>query len=322
MKEIRIDKFVIDTPIEVILKQLRITLTNGKLREIRNNTDNLVVTCPFHGGGHEHRPDCNIYIGDKPDLEYGYFRCFACDACGSFVEFVRGCFDSSLEFAKDWLIQHFGKPADSYISLGDPIVLNRSKKVPNLDKNLLEYYQDWHPYMAQRKLSKTTCKQFQVKYDPYYRQILFPCFDERDNLVLLPKRSIDTKMFYIDKDRPKPLYCYHEVFKNNYKRVMIVEGLIDTLSGWEHGIPTVGTMGNPSDIQINQLNRSGITVVYCAFDNDSAGQKFTQKVKQLISPRIIVEELKLPPGVKDVNDMSEDQWKTLIEHYDLPQIKK
>ena len=36
----------------------------------------------------------------------------------------------------------------------------------------------------------------------------------------------------------------------NRERVMIVEGLIDTLSGWEHGIPTVGTMGNPSDIQI------------------------------------------------------------------------
>lgn len=315
MKEIRIDKYVINTPIEEILKQLRISLTNGKLREIKNNTDNLVVTCPCHGGGHESRPDCNIYIGENTDLTYGYFRCFACDAKGSFVEFVRSCFDSSIEFAKSWLINNFGKESDSYLSLGDPIVLNKHTKVSNLDKSILENYQDWHPYLAQRKLSRETCKQFKIKYDPYYRQILFPCFDEHDNLILLPKRSIDTKIFYIDKDRPKPLYCLDYIIKNNIKQIIITEGPFDCLTCYEYGAPAVATLGTISDYQIDQLNKSNISVIYTMFDNDSAGRRFTEILKNKISKRIIVNEIQLPAGKKDVNELSKEEFQNLFKNY-------
>ena len=98
MRQLIIDNYVINKPIEEILNLLRITLTNGKLKDIEPKTDNILVTCPIHDGGHENTPACNIYIGDNPKLPYGYFNCFVCGEKGSFLTFVAECFDADDEW--------------------------------------------------------------------------------------------------------------------------------------------------------------------------------------------------------------------------------
>ena len=316
MRQLIIDNYVINKPIEEILTLLKLSLTNGKLKDIENKGDNILVTCPHHDGGHEKTPACNIYIGNDTKLPYGYFNCFVCGEKGSFLKFVTECFDAPESYAKAWLLKNFGgELIAKNLFMGEPIVLNRNKGIKkHLDESILDQYQTWNPYLAKRKLSREICELFKVRYDPKYRQVIFPAYDMKGNLVMLAKRSIDTKSFYLDKDVEKPVYCLDYVMKNNIKTVLITEGPFDCLTGWEYGFPTIATFGKISDYQIEQINKSCINIIYAAFDNDAAGRSFLETLKRKLTKRIIVIETKFPVGRKDVNDLSKEELQEIIKN--------
>ncbi len=316
MRQLIIDNYIINKPIEEILTLLKLSLTNGKLKDIENKGDNILVTCPHHDGGHEKTPACNIYIGNDTKLPYGYFNCFVCGEKGSFLKFVAECFDAPESYAKAWLLKNFGgELVAKNLFMGEPIVLNRNKGIKkHLDESILDQYQTWNPYLAKRKLSREICELFKVRYDPKYRQVIFPAYDIKGNLVMLTKRSIDTKSFYLDKDVEKPVYCLDYVMKNNIKTVLITEGPFDCLTGWEYGFPTIATFGKISDYQIEQINKSCINIIYAAFDNDAAGRSFLETLKRKLTKRIIVIETKFPVGRKDVNDLSKEELQEIIKN--------
>jgi DNA primase len=233
---LKVDNYIINKPIIDILYRLQLTLTNGKLKDIKKpsgGADNIVVTCPHHGDGRESTPACNIYIGEDGKLPYGFFNCFVCGERGSFTKFVAECFETSEAYAKNWLIKTFeGELVEQQIFLDEPIQIGKHKtKTNKLNPAILENYQKWSPYLGQRKLSRDICELFNVRYDAKYRQIIFPTYDIKGNLVMLPKRSIDTKTFYLDKDVEKPVYCLDYIIKNNFKTAIITEGPFDCLTG-------------------------------------------------------------------------------------------
>ena len=316
MRQLIIDNYVINKPIEEILTLLKLSLTNGKLKDIENKGDDILVTCPHHDGGHEKTPACNIYIGNDTKLPYGYFNCFVCGEKGSFLKFVAECFDAPESYAKAWLLKNFGgELVAKNLFMGEPIVLNRNKGIKkHLDESVLDQYQTWNPYLAKRKLSREICELFKVRYDPKYRQVIFPAYDIKGNLVMLTKRSIDTKSFYLDKDVEKPVYCLDYVMKNNIKTVLITEGPFDCLTGWEYGFPTIATFGKISDYQIEQINKSCINIIYAAFDNDAAGRSFLETLKRKLTKRIIIIETKFPAWRKDLNDLTKEELQEIIKN--------
>ena len=316
MRQLIIDNYVINKPIEEILTLLKLSLTNGKLKDIENKGDDILVTCPHHDGGHEKTPACNIYIGNDTKLPYGYFNCFVCGEKGSFLKFVAECFDAPESYAKAWLLKNFGgELIAKNLFMGEPIVLNRNKGIKkHLDESILDQYQTWNPYLAKRKLSREICELFKVRYDPKYRQVIFPAYDMNGNLVMLAKRSIDVKSFYLDKDVEKPVYCLDYVMKNNIKTVLITEGPFDCLTGWEYGFPTIATFGKISDYQIEQINKSCINIIYAAFDNDAAGRSFLETLKRKLTKRIIIIETKFPFGRKDLNDLTKEELQEIIKN--------
>ena len=316
MRQLIIDNYVINKPIEEILTLLKLSLTNGKLKDIENKGDNILVTCPHHDGGHEKTPACNIYIGNDTKLPYGYFNCFVCGEKGSFLKFVAECFDAPESYAKAWLLKNFGgELVAKNLFMGEPIVLNRNKGIKkHLDESILDQYQTWNPYLAKRKLSREICELFKVRYDPKYRQVIFPAYDMNGNLVMLAKRSIDVKSFYLDKDVEKPVYCLDYVMKNNIKTVLITEGPFDCLTGWEYGFPTIATFGKISDYQIEQINKSCINIIYVAFDNDAAGRSFLETLKRKLTKRIIIIETKFPAWRKDLNDLTKEELQEIIKN--------
>ena len=316
MRQLIIDNYVINKPIEEILTLLKLSLTNGKLKDIENKGDDILVTCPHHDGGHEKTPACNIYIGNDTKLPYGYFNCFVCGEKGSFLKFVAECFDAPESYAKAWLLENFGgELIAKNLFMGEPIVLNRNKGAKkHLDESILDQYQTWNPYLAKRKLSREICELFKVRYDPKYRQVIFPAYDMNGNLVMLAKRSIDVKSFYLDKDVEKPVYCLDYVMKNNIKTVLITEGPFDCLTGWEYGFPTIATFGKISDYQIEQINKSCINIIYAAFDNDAAGRSFLETLKRKLTKRIIIIETKFPAWRKDLNDLTKEELQEIIKN--------
>jgi hypothetical protein len=130
---------------------------------------------------------------------------------------------------------------------------------------------------------------------------------------MLPKRSIDTKSFYLDKEIEKPIYCLNYIKQQGYKSAVITEGPFDTLTGWEYGYPTCGTFGRISESQLEQLNMSGLSILYTAFDNDEAGKIFTRLLKTRLAKHIIVKEVKLPQGKKDLNELTKEEFDKCIQ---------
>lgn len=320
MRSFRVDNYIVDTPIAEIISELKLNLSNGKLKDIEEHSDNIVVTCPHHSGGHESKPAMNIYVGNDQSIEYGYARCFVCGFEGHFYQFVAECFECSEERAKQWLISNFGKLAYEKLDLGEDIVIgkNKMRSVRSMDKSILETYQNYCPYLAKRNLTKETCQKFNVKYDSKYRQVVFPCYDVNNNLIMMPKRSIDTKTFYLDKDVEKPVYCLNNIIKNNIKQAIVTEGPFDTLLANQYGFPAVGTLGTPSDEQIKEISKSGINILYAMFDNDAAGRKFTASLRaglEHLNAGIIVIDVRIPSPYKDIGELDYDTFWKILKNY-------
>jgi len=313
MSRLRVDGSVIDEPIKDIVYRLRDTLGGKKLREIQDKGSELVVTCPNrdHSDGCEKTPDCHISLIDRNGVPAGTFNCFACGASGSFVRFVALCFDSPMDYAKRWLIANYGKLDDSPTLELEPIELEPKAGESFLDESILDAFQSYHPYMDKRRLSKKVCEAFKVRYDPKSECIVFPVWDDRGRLVMLTRRSVNSKMFLIDKDKEKPVYLMNFIKERDLREVTICESQINalTLMGW--GIPAVATFGcNVTQKQLDIINRSGVSHVYVCYDGDQAGRKGTKKLLAGLCEGILADVVDMPPG-KDVNDLTEEEFDRL-----------
>ena len=315
MRVLRVDNYIIDTPLYEVVLQLKMALNNGKLREIKSwheGEDNIVVTCPRHSGGHEAHAAMNIYVGNSSKVRYGYCKCWACDFQCSFTKFVAECFECSEDFAKKWLISKFGTLSTISVLMDDEIVLKTKKASARLPGSCLDNLQSWHPYLAERKLSREVCELFKVKYDPVTSQIVFPCFDTAGNIIMAPRRSIVYKNFYLDKEQDKPVYCLDYIINNNIKTAMVCEGPFDVLTCYTYGYPAIGTWGNPSPSQIDAINKSSIRVLYLAMDNDAAGRRMANTIKAGLDPRIIIKYVQWPNGKKDPNELSYEEFQKVM----------
>lgn len=313
MSVLKVDNYIIEEPLKNIVLRLKEILNGTKLKDVHEKGSELVVTCPNkdHSNGQEKIPDCHISLQDKSELPYGTFNCFACGASGSFVKFVALCFDSSIEYAKKWLITYYGKENTELTLDLEPIELPKDKKVEFLDEKLLDSFQSYHPYMDKRKLSKKVCEKFKIKYDPKSECLVFPVWDEQGRLIMLTRRSVKNKQFYIDKEKEKPVYLMNFIKQLQIHELTIVESQINCLTLWGWHVPAVATFGcNITAKQLDTLNRSDLKHIYICFDGDDAGQKGTVKLIKNLRPDILIDVIEMP-SKKDVNDLTEQEFNKL-----------
>ena len=316
MRQLEIENYVIDKPIIDILYDIQGQLTNGKLKDIKPQGDYIMITCPVHSGGHEVHPDSGIYVGNDYSKGFGYIHCFACDFVSDFVGVVAALFDVTKDYAKEWLIKNYGVLAREKLNIGEEINLSRNnyRKPKAKDIHILDQYQSYCPYLAKRHVSREIAEKFSVKYDPIHKQVIFPSFDEKGNLVAINKRNTEYKFFVLDKDSPKVVYGLDIVIKENISKVLITEGQFDCLTSWSYGVPAIATLGGMSVEQIDKINNSCITQIITAFDNDEAGKKFTQILKNRLSKRILVSSVTIPNGFKDVADLDKETLLKIVEN--------
>lgn len=308
MCEIILDNYVIDTPIVDILYEVKKQLHGKKLKDIVEKGDNIMVTCPSHKNGQENKPSLSIYCGSDPSKEVGIFHCFTCGEDGTLAKFISMCFDvDNEEFGKNWLIKHFGNLSEDSLLVLPELDLTKPK-ASYLQESDLSIYKDYHPYMEKRKITKEVAKKFKVKYDDVTKCIVFPVWDERNNLVFISKRSILNKRFYLPKDIEKPVYLLN--FIDTAKPVIVCESQINTLTCWGYGLQAVGLFGTGSSYQYDILKKSGIRNYFLALDGDDAGNKGIKKFIQNTRQDAIVSVIILPRG-KDVNDLSYEEFISL-----------
>lgn len=304
-----IENKVISNDIYSILKKVKSQIHNGKLKDIKDRGENLVISCPFHKNGLETHPSCNVYIDKNGSIPVGTYHCFTCGANGSLPKLINECFDESGEFGANWLLDNFTDAFIDNISIDQPIS-DIKEKSEFLDPSILDEYKYFHPYMFKRKLSEDIIRKFSVGYDAKTDSIVFPVWDEKDNLLFLTRRSVKSKFFQIDKNSDKPVYLLNFIKKENIQEVMVCESQINTLYCWTMGYPAIGLFGTGDDYQYNILRKSNINHYILCLDGDFAGNIGTSKLIKNLPQDCIIDVKKIPRG-KDVNDLSKEEFDNL-----------
>lgn len=313
--ELILDNYIIDTPIMEILTQCKKELTNGKLSNIIDNGTWVSIPCPFHSDGKEKNNSCGVVSDPNSRLIYGTFNCFTCKEKGGLAHLIGACFDEGDDYGKRWLISNFGKPLSSREFHLESIKLNRSEDKPILDESILDTFQKYHPYMTQRKLTNKVINDFKVRYDPNTKCIVFPVWDENDNLIFLTRRNVEWKQFYIPKGVDKPIYLLNYVKKFNIDTVVVVESQINCLTCWSYGVPSIALFGSSlTNYQRDILNRSNIRHYILALDNDDAGKKGVERFMSMIRKDVFVDVVEVPPN-RDVNDLTKDEFEFYFRKY-------
>lgn len=304
---------IITASIIDILKQCKSELKNNKLKDIIDKGDNILVTCPAHKNGQENHPSCNIYAVSDDKLTYGTCHCFTCGFVSNLSNFISTCFDEdNEEFGTDWLIERFGSVLVNNNIYLPEIKLNKDKTF--LNPSILDNYRYYNDYLFNRHISKEVIDKFNIGFEPKSNCVTFPVYDEHNNLVMITKRNIKDKKFYIDKNVEKPVYLLYDLIKNNITTAYIAESQINALTLQTWGYPGVALFGTGSKYQYDILKKSGIRHYVLCFDGDQAGDKGIEKFKQNMPDYVIIETKILPRG-KDINDLSKDEFDKLNTVY-------
>jgi DNA primase len=84
---------------------------------------------------------------------------------------------------------------------------------------------------------------------------------------------------------------------------------------WSNGFPAIALGGsNISEKQKQLIYRSPIKTLILATDNDRVGREIREKVFKMFVGYKEIHEISLPEGVKDVNDLSPEQLKTVANN--------
>lgn len=310
MKELKIDNYIITTPIIEILRLAQSQLTNGKLATIIEKGEDISVPCPFHKEGRESHNSCYVYCGDG-DLPLGSYHCFTCGKSGPLYEFIGLCFDKNSEFGKRWLISNFGDLSSESDLVLEAIDLSKNDK-KEFDMSVFNQFESYHPYMTKRGLIDEVIDKFEIKYDPLSKSIVFPVRDKNGKMSYLTRRSTEGKKFYIDSGADKSnIYLLYNILQNNLDNVYICESQINALILEGYGYNAVALLGaGCPDGQIKELNNTGVRHYILALDNDEAGIKGNIKLCNKLSKNKFVDVV-LFNDKRDIGELTREEFDSL-----------
>lgn len=132
-------------------------------------------------------------------------------------------------------------------------------------------------------------------YDRYRKRIMFPIANRKGDIIGFGGRVIspDEKPKYLNSPetsyfhKSKELYGLHYVQTLAPSNVLIVEGYMDVIALFEHGIENVvATLGTSTSAQhIQRLLKVSNSLVFC-FDGDNAGKQAARRALEQCLPYV------------------------------------
>lgn len=316
-----IDNLYIPYELNEILLELRSQLNANNIRLLSRMTDSgddIMVQCPYHKEGQERRPSAGIRKSD------GMFHCLACGETHSLPEVISYCFGhhNDMLFGHKWLIKNF-VGVSSYDSRRNELELDLTRspiervaeKINKyIEEQELDKYRYIHPYMYERGLTDEIIEQFDIGYDKTTDSITFPVRDKNGDCMFVARRQVKTKVFDIPKGVNKPLYGMYELSRVIPDKVYVCEGPFDCLRLWCNGKYAVAGFGCLfNNYQVKQLQDLPVRSIVLALDNDEAGRKATERLKELVTNKLIY-TVELPEHRKDVGECTDYEIQNLTEN--------
>lgn len=298
------------------------------LQDIKDGPDNVMITCPYHNGGHERKPSMGVKKSN------GICHCFACDKVVDLSELIDYCLGVN---GKQWLAEHYDaieyeKVQSMFADLdksrskdADNILIQKMKGIYVEEKDCvseeeLDKYRWTHPYWAKRGVTdETIIELFDLGYDREKQMITFPVRDIQGRCEFVAKRSVKTKFFQYPEGVSKPLYGLYELSElaklhdGHYEQsIFICESMIDCILLWQSGHYAVALNGLGNDRQFKQLRELPVRHLILATDNDEAGEKARDRIKKNVQGKIF-SEIIFPEDVKDIGECSKEQIDNILE---------
>ncbi len=267
----------------------------------QHSGQDFVVSClnPEH-------PDNNPSM--RIDKLTGMFNCLSCGFSGN-------------------IFKHF----DVTVNMLDLDILKLKTKISKIIENNkfvipIGSEEFARPY---RGIAATTYQQFGAFTNPSYEgRLCFPMYDISSNLVGVSARYVNSgdvsdKYTNYPKGVSFPLYpARAEIVQG---AVIIVEGIFDALNLYDKGIVNVvatlgisGGMAKKNNAKerfrnkMASLRLQGVTKLFVAYDDGTAGNKAAEGMKILLSDMFIVEIITLSGG-KDPGELNQDEVDKLKE---------
>ena len=325
--------------IEELQSQLRLN-DIPLLQKTREIPKDIMVQCPYHGSGQEHRPSAGIRKSD------GQFHCFACNEVHTLPELISYCFGHTEDvmgtFGWQWLTKNFAcvevetrKPLTLSFVRSTIERLRQEMEIPEkfVTEQELDSYRYTHPYWKKRGITdENIIELFDLGYDKQTDCITFPVRDEYGRCLFVARRSTKTKYFNYPAGSEKPLYGLYEYLKDvqtsiarirtqrsgkSYflkcaSEVIVCESMLDALTAWQWGKYAVALNGLGNELQFKQLRQLPCRKLILATDNDEAGMKARARIRKNVTNKIIT-EYQFPDGVKDLNDLCFEGFERLQE---------
>lgn len=249
--------------------------------------------CPLHK---DKTPSLSINVDKR------HYHCFSCGDKGTTRK----------------LLSYFG--IDSYNApelsdleklLDEEIEEKTAEKTFTADENELLNYRYYHPYLANRGLSKDFILRNKIGFDKKQARVTIPIYFNNTYYGCARRTVVDEtpKITYND-GMPKNQIVYTPLTNTGYTEyLMVVEGPIDALKASYLGQDSAAILGcHPSKAQIQHITEiaNGRTIIL-ALDNDTPGKKGIDKWIDLtidISTSIMI----YPIDVKDIGEMNKDQF--------------
>lgn len=315
----QIDDTLFTCELEDILDELQSQLAANDIpylqKGYKRSGNSLQIQCPYHGNGQERNRSAGIRRSD------GMFHCFACNEVHTLPEFISACFqktDSIGVFGWRWLRKNF-MSLDIEERKNIQFDLDRNvkiKKTPQyVTEEELDGYRYYHPYWKERKITdEYIIELFDLGYDDKTKCITMPVRDRSGGCLFVARRSVKTKWFNYPEGVEKPLYGLYELTEQQerYEEVIVCESMIDALTAWQYGKYAVALNGTGNNLQFRQLKELTCRKLILATDNDEAGQKARERIRQKVTNKIIT-EYALPAGKKDINELTQKEFENLLE---------
>lgn len=304
-----------------ILTELKAQLNiNGisLFNKMKDTNNDIMIQCPYHNNGQERKPSAGIQKSN------GQFHCFACGESHTLPEVISHCFGWNDVFGVrgfEWLLKNF---ATISVDRRKDIQLDFDREHKKQDINYvaekeLDSYRYYHPYMYKRKLNNKIIDLFDIGYDKETQCITFPQHDINGNVLFIARRSVNTKFFSYPENVEKPLYGLYQLNREYQMHgntiideVIICESMLDCLSCWVWGKKALALNGLGSDMQFKQLNSLQCRKLILATDNDTRGLQARKNIRKHIKNKLVTEYI-FPENVKDINDMTQEQFLNLRE---------
>ena len=329
---ISVNGMELDTTYQQLLIDLKGSLMcNGifLLNDIKPTGDNIMITCPVHKDGHEHKPSCGVSIVPKYQgtkiIEPGTVHCFTCGYTAPLSNFISNCFgynDGGI-FGNKWIKAQYNtgltvKTRKVELNLSRQVITRG--ELPNVPQEVLQGYRYTVEYMYNRGLTDDIIEQFDIGYDSKDDCITIPVPNLKGEVKWLQRRSIVGKKYYIPSGINKTDYLLgaSEVLRLKlYKQpVYIVESPFNMLTLWKLGFPAICIFGTGGGNQYKMLNKLPIRHYIIALDPDEAGRKGSRKLLHNLGKTKLLSKVNYIDH-RDINELDTEFKKLKISSINL-----